>query len=1054
MRQAVTKAPQTCTDHAVATANGPATTSPRPARGGPRPVADGKFLAVGTERLWVRGVTYGTFAPGADGDQFGTAEQIDADLAAMAASGINALRTYTVPSAELLDAALRHGLWVMAGLPWEQHVAFLDDRGRADAIEAHVREGVRSCAGHPALMCFTVGNEIPAGIVRWHGHRRVERFLDRLCRAVRDEDPGAQVTYVSFPSTEYLRVREADIVAFNVYLEDREELTAYLARLQTLAGERPLLMAEIGLDSRRNGLDVQADALAWQVAAAFSSGCAGAFVFAWTDEWHRGGDEIEDWDFGLTGRDRRPKPALAATAQAFAAAPFAVDGTWPSVSVAVCTYNGAATLGECLEGLSRLTYPDVEVIVVDDGSTDASAEIASSYDVRLISTENQGLSAARTTAMRAATGEVLAYSDDDARPTPTGWLPRATLRSIDHAGAAGRTSPVPGTGSSPRASPTPRAAAARPARRHGRRAHPGLQHGLLARPPRGDRRLRRAVPRRGDDVDVCWRLQERGWTLGFHPSAVVWHHRRGSLRRFWRQQRGYGHAEALLERKWPVKYNTPGTRCGRAAVRPRQRPGAAPVAHLLRHVGQRGLPVGAGSAGRSAADACIDARVAPARRRPRRHRRRRLDRSPLALAVVPLVLAFGLLLTAATLGAARSDTRAARRPSERIGLLSLTGLLFVLQPAARLAGRLAHGLSPWRRARLAGFRAPVTRTEALWFERWQSLNGRLAGLEAAVQASGARVRRGRAHSTAGTCRPGAGRVRRACACERRSRSHGRGHKLLRVRSWPPVARRSARSAPSVTALAVAVGSPQGAGAYAPPRWPSSRSPCLTRRECGIAGRQPRRGRLRRTPATSRSPARRTSDEICAPRRGASEARSWFLREYRTRLGSTCAAQGPCRDVDDLRLVLLGSVMGPARAPGRLASIVDVGARRTSRCPRMLGLAGGLPGRYDLLASPVRRRPRRLGPHRHGLAVVDEYVNTKLDQASVLDLRSQMMRTPSGLSLGLPRHEEDRPADVPDQQPGGRPWARSPVAVRRSCAARLTLNRHVRDRREDRARPSR
>jgi GT2 family glycosyltransferase len=68
----------------------------------------------------------------------------------------------------------------------------------------------------------------------------------------------------------------------------------------------------------------------------------------------------------------------------------------------------------------------------------------------------------------------------------------------------------------------------------------------------------------GDDVDVCWRLQERGWTLGFHPSAVVWHHRRGSLRRFWRQQRGYGHAEALLERKWPVKYNTPGTRCGRA----------------------------------------------------------------------------------------------------------------------------------------------------------------------------------------------------------------------------------------------------------------------------------------------------------------------------------------------------------------------------------------------------------------------------------------------------------------------------------------------------------
>src|SRR5439155_1317487 len=62
----------------------------------------------------------------------------------------------------------------------------------------------------------------------------------------------------------------------------------------------------------------------------------------------------------------------------------------------------------------------------------------------------------------------------------------------------------------------------------------------------------------GDDVDVCWRLQERGWKLGFHPAAVVWHHRRNSVRTYWRQQIGYGRAEAMLERKWPEKYNGPG----------------------------------------------------------------------------------------------------------------------------------------------------------------------------------------------------------------------------------------------------------------------------------------------------------------------------------------------------------------------------------------------------------------------------------------------------------------------------------------------------------------
>ena len=55
----------------------------------------------------------------------------------------------------------------------------------------------------------------------------------------------------------------------------------------------------------------------------------------------------------------------------------------------------------------------------------------------------------------------------------------------------------------------------------------------------------------GDDVDVCWRLQERRRTIGFRPAALVWHHRRNSLRAYWQQQKGYGKAEALLEEKWP-----------------------------------------------------------------------------------------------------------------------------------------------------------------------------------------------------------------------------------------------------------------------------------------------------------------------------------------------------------------------------------------------------------------------------------------------------------------------------------------------------------------------
>jgi beta-galactosidase/beta-glucuronidase len=150
----------------------------------------------------------------------------------MRAIGINTVRTYTVPPRWLLDLAHQHELLVMVGLPWEQHIAFLDEPGRDRAIERRIRADVRTVTGHPALLCYAVGNEIPSSIVRWHGAQRVARFLERLYRAVKDEDPEALCTYVNFPSTEYLDLPFLDFLAYNVYLESRETLRAYLARLQ------------------------------------------------------------------------------------------------------------------------------------------------------------------------------------------------------------------------------------------------------------------------------------------------------------------------------------------------------------------------------------------------------------------------------------------------------------------------------------------------------------------------------------------------------------------------------------------------------------------------------------------------------------------------------------------------------------------------------------------------------------------------------------------------------------------------------------------------------
>ena len=81
------------------------------------------------------------------------------------------------------------------------------------------------------------------------GTRRVESYLERLYWAVKAEDPNGLVTYVNYPTTEYLHLPFLDLVTFNVYLESQDQFDAYLARLHNIAGDRPLLMSEIGLDS-------------------------------------------------------------------------------------------------------------------------------------------------------------------------------------------------------------------------------------------------------------------------------------------------------------------------------------------------------------------------------------------------------------------------------------------------------------------------------------------------------------------------------------------------------------------------------------------------------------------------------------------------------------------------------------------------------------------------------------------------------------------------------------------------------------------------------------
>jgi hypothetical protein len=293
----------------------------------------------------------------------------------------------------------------------------------------------------------------------------------------------------------------------------------------------------------------------------------------------------------------------------------------------------------------------------------------------------------------------------------------------------------------------------------------------------------------GDDVDVCWQLQEQGSTLGFDHGAMVWHHHRNSIRAYWQQQQGYGQAEAILERKWPWKYNVAGhlTWAGRLYG--------------------KGLTLPLGRTGRIYNGIWG---LAPFQR---------LTESPpgllrvltvmpewhLVMAVLGFLSAIGLvwrpLLIAAPvlvlavsipLGQAIASTRHARfatPPRSRVNWIrmhAMVALLHLVQPVARLRGRLRHGLTIWRQRGHDVMSLPRRRTFPLWVGRWQAPEERLKALQASMKTLGAVVLPGGDYDRWDLEVRGGlfGSSRLLMAVE----DTGSGTQLVRLRAWPRCSR--------------------------------------------------------------------------------------------------------------------------------------------------------------------------------------------------------------------------------------------------------------------------
>lgn len=511
---------------------------------------DGKFFRAGNQRVRMNAVTYGPF-PG------GWPRSFAADFSQMAAAGFNAIRLYEIPPAILLDAAAEHGLKVFGGLEWGQSADFFQRPGLYSAAAVSLVNGLKETADHPALAGVYIGNEIPADLACWMGPLRVRRALEELIALGKELAPGLLFAYANYPSTEYLEPENADFTAFNIYLENEPEFRGYLKRLHHIAGDRPLVISEFGVDSRRNGLERQAEILRWASQAALDLETAGMTIYAWSDRWWVG-TEVLDWDFGLTDRAGNAKPVLLNLK--FQISDF--KSNFHFFSVIVCTRNGRDRIGTCLRAIRDMDDGSFETIVVDDGSTDGSADFVEKNFpwTRLVRLDPCGLSNARNNGAAVAKGEVLAFTDDDCEPDRE-WIAR--LRRTFQEGrfvAAGGPNlpPKPKTWEEAVVCAAP-----------GAPSHVMLDDDEAEHLPGCNLAVTRAAfdtvggfdPQfhtAGDDVDFCWRLRDAGFRLGFVPGAFVWHWRRPSISKFLGQQLGYGRAERLLLAKHPARFSKRG----------------------------------------------------------------------------------------------------------------------------------------------------------------------------------------------------------------------------------------------------------------------------------------------------------------------------------------------------------------------------------------------------------------------------------------------------------------------------------------------------------------
>jgi len=459
--------------------------------------------------------------------------------------GGNTLWLGEAPSEEVLDEAADLGVMIFASVRWPWDTDFLSStRVIADALGSY-RAYLSEYAEHPALAGCFLAREIPSEVVKWMRKERVKAALEGMVRSLKSEYPDILYVYEDGPGQEHLQLSHVDLISYKLELEEGEELRPLIDHLHLVAGDRPLVLSQFSIKSGESAESLYQQKKALEEASLLfhDVGVAGYSMASYVEGPFDGA--------ALELSDLPVFPQLKELElQTFC-------------SVIVCSHNGRHRLSYCLEALLKLRDQHYEVILVDDGSSDGTAEVAREYaeaflekgvPYRIIEHERVGLAEARNVGARKAHGSILAFTDDDAAADQDWlkWLRKSFYEGAAMCGGYGLL----------------------PLYMHGRQSEvaklPGRASPVLLNAQEADQvpSCNMAVYRSvwedlggfrpdftlfGDGVEMGWRVMETGYRVLFAPCALVWHQPCESYRSYVRQQVKYGMAEGQLLKHYDIE---------------------------------------------------------------------------------------------------------------------------------------------------------------------------------------------------------------------------------------------------------------------------------------------------------------------------------------------------------------------------------------------------------------------------------------------------------------------------------------------------------------------